>query len=192
MKTVKLLFCLLMFFICKGISAQVTNPSYEKYGHTFNVGLGVGGYYGYYGYIHRSIPVLHFDYEFDVAKNFTLAPFLNFYSYSNSYYWGNANFPGRSYIYRETVVPIGVKGQYYLDGLLNAGPKWDFYAGASLGFAFARTYWDNSYYGDRTVYANASPLFLDIHIGTEYHINQRVGAFFDLSSGVSTIGLAFH
>jgi len=35
-------------------------------------------------------------------------------------------------------------------------------------------------------------LFLNIHIGAEYHINKKVGVFLDLSSGVSTIGLAIH
>jgi hypothetical protein len=195
MKTNRFFLCMLaILFAGFAASSQTTTvpSSGERYGHTLNIGLGVGGYSGYYGYIHHSIPVVHLDYEFDVAKNFTLAPFLNFYSYSNSYYWGNAHYPERYYVYRETVVPVGVKGQYYFDGLLNAGPKWDFYGGASLGFAFVRSYWDNAYNGDRTVYGGAGPLFIDIHLGTEYHFNNRLGAFFDLSSGVSTLGIALH
>jgi hypothetical protein len=35
-------------------------------------------------------------------------------------------------------------------------------------------------------------LFLDLHLGAEYHLNNRVGLFLDLSTGVSTIGLAIH
>ncbi len=163
--------------------------SEEKYGKTLNIGLGIG----YYGYVGHSIPVIHLNYEFDVAKNFTLAPFISFYSFSNDYYYGDPHNGYRYYSYHETVVPIGVKGTYYFDKLLNAGPKWDFYLAGSLGFAIVNSSWDAGYYGDRNVYSRgSSPLFLDVHIGTEYHISERLGVFLDLSTGTSTIGLAVH
>src|SRR4051812_23236376 len=75
----------------------------EQYGKTLNLGLGIG----YYGYVGRSLPVFHANYELNVAKDFTLAPFVTFYSFSNDYYWGNKNYPYRYYTYRETVIPIG-------------------------------------------------------------------------------------
>ena len=191
----KTIITLLLFLsICSiNISAQEVILT-EKYGKTLNLGLGIGGYSGYYGYVGHTMPVLHADYEFDVAKNFTLAPFVSFYSYSNKYYWGDKhnNYPYKYYYYRETVIPIGVKGAYYFDQLFKANSKWDFYAAGSLGFAIVNSSWDNDYYGDRNYYHNPSPLFFDIHIGTEYHFNKRLGAFLDLSSGVSTIGLAIH
>ncbi|MBI2281168.1 MAG: hypothetical protein HYU68_10830 [Bacteroidetes bacterium] len=165
----------------------------EKYGKTLNLGLGVGGYSGYYSYVGRSLPVFHINYEFDVAKNFTLAPFLSFYSYSNQYYWkGNKNYPDRYYTYKETVIPIGVKGTYYFDELLRANDKWDFYLAGTLGFAIVNSTWDNDYYGDKNYYQRGSSLYLDVHVGAEYHFNNTLGAFLDLSSGVSTIGLAIH
>jgi hypothetical protein len=164
----------------------------ETYGKTLNLGLGVGGYSGYYGHVGRSLPVFHVDYELDVAKNFTLAPFINIYSFSNSYYWGNNNTPFKNYTYRQTVVPIGAKGIYYFDDLLNATSSWDFYLAGSLGFAIVSSSWDAGYNGDRNYYQSPSSLFLDIHIGAEYHFNRGVGAFLDLSSGVSTIGIAIH
>ena len=166
--------------------------SQEKYGGTLNLGIGVGGYSGYYGYVGHSLPVFHADFELDVARNFTLAPFINFYSYSNDYYWGNKNNPYRYYTYRETVIPIGVKGTYYFDNLLGASPKWDFYLAGSLGFAIVNSTWDNGYAGDRYYYHGSSSIFLDLHIGTEYHFNNNLGIFFDLSTGVSTLGLAIH
>lgn len=171
---------------------QFTAKAQEKYGKTLNLGLGIGGYSGYYGYVGRSLPVFHIDYELDVAKNFTLAPFLNLYSYTHDYYWGNKSNPYRYYTYRETVIPIGLKGTYYFDDLLQANKKWDFYLAGSLGFAIVNSTWDNGYGGDREFYQRGSSLFLDIHVGAEYHFNSRVGAFLDLSSGVSTIGLAIH
>lgn len=164
----------------------------SSYGKVLNLGIGVGGYSGYYGYVGRSVPVFHVDYEFDVAKNFTLAPFLSFYRYSNEYYWGNNNNPSRYYSYTETVVPVGVKGTYYFDELLKANERWDFYLGGSLGLALVNSSWDDGYYGDKNYYRKGSSLFLDLHIGTEFHINKRIGLFADISTGVSTIGLAIH
>ncbi len=162
--------------------------SSEKYGKSLNLGLGLG----YYGYAGRTMPVIHADYEFDVARNFTLAPSLSFYSYRRSYYWGSNDRPFRYYNYRETVIPIGVKGSYYFDQLFKAGPKWDFYAAASLGATIVKASWDSDYYGDKNVYSNPGVLFFDVHAGAEYHMNDKTGLYLDLSSGVSTFGLAVH
>ena len=161
----------------------------EKFGNTLNLGFGVG-YYGYY----YAAPALNLNYEFDVFRNFTLAPFVGVSTYRNYRYWGNhdLNYPYRDYYYRETIIPIGVKGTYYFDELLKASEKWDFYGAISLGVAFRSVTWDNGYYGDRVVTNYASPLFGSLHIGTEYHASARVGLFLDLSTGYSTIGLAFH
>lgn len=173
--------------------AHFTGNAQSPYGKTLNLGLGVGGYSGYYKYAGRSVPVFHINYEFDVAKDFTLAPFISFYTYSNEYYWGNNNNPNQYYSYNETVVPIGLKGTYYFDELLKANNKWDFYLGASLGFALVNSSWEAGYQGDEKYFNNkGNSVFLDLHIGAEYHFNNRLGAFLDLSSGVSTIGLAIH
>ena len=178
MKTTTILIALVFTLSMTNVSAQHRSRS-ESYGHTLNLGLGIGGYSGYYGYIGRTLPVFHINYEFDAAQNFTLAPFATLYSYTDNNY-------------RETVIPVGVKGTIYLDKLFQAGSKWDFYGAGSLGFALRTTTWDANYYGDRTYYRSASPLFLDLHIGTEYHFNNHIGAFLDLSTGVSTIGIAIH
>ena len=61
----------------------------------------------------------------------------------------------------------------------------------SLGFTVVNTTWDNGYYQDNS-YHTINPLFLDLHVGAEYHLSRKVGLFLDLSTGVSTIGLAFH
>jgi hypothetical protein len=164
----------------------------ENHGRTLNLGVGVGGYFGYYNYIGQPLPVFHVDYEFNLVKNFTLAPFVNFYTYSNERYWGDVNNIDQFYTYREIVVPIGAKGTFYFDELFNASDKWDFYASASLGFSLANRHWESGYNGDRGFYRGARPLFLDAHTGAEYHFNKRMGVYLDLSSGVSTIGLAIH
>src|ERR1700748_1769783 len=117
------------------LRAQTQNtkqPAAEEFGNTLNIGLGLG----YYGYVGHSTPVLHANYEFDVARNFTLAPFITYFSYRNGPYAGD-------YYYHETVVPIGVKGSYYFDQLLGLNPYWDIYGAASLGFNIHTVSWDN-------------------------------------------------
>jgi hypothetical protein len=181
-------FTSVLFLFTSTATAQETIYP-EKYGNTLNAGVGIG----YYGYINQSIPVLHANYEFDIAKNLTLAPFITFYSYRNNYYWGNSRYPYRDYSYRTTVIPVGVKVTYYFDQLLKANSKWDFYAAGSAGFAYRKTVWESGYYGETNATRNStSGVYLDLHIGTELHLSSKVGLFLDLSTGISTFGLAFH
>jgi len=182
MKTRILIISMTLLALGSNLSAQRrsrSSYSSDEYGNTLNIGVGIGGYSGYYGYIGHTLPVFDINYEFSVAKNFTLAPFITLYSYSDANY--------RSY-----VTPIGAKGTLYLDRLLHAGSNWDFYAAGSLGVALVSTSWNSDYYGDRSYYTSTDPLYLDLHVGTEYHISKKVGAFLDLSTGVSTIGIAIH
>jgi len=183
--TVTLLFALMLSSLKPSAQEIATT---EKFGNTLNMGVGLG-YYGYVGY---AVPVLHLNYEFDVARNFTLAPFITYYTYQDYYYWGDAHNPYQNYSYNQTVVPIGIKGTYYFDQLLNAGPKWDFYLAGSLGFVIRTTTWENGYYGETTINEGSGPLYLDVHVGTEYHFSNKTGVFLDLSTGISTIGLAIH
>lgn len=187
MKTTVFTSLFLLMISVTDISAQETSSA-ENFGHVFNGGLGIG----YYGYVGHTMPVVHANYEFEVAKNFTLAPFITFFSYQRYNYWGNPNYPYKNYYYRQTVIPIGLKGSYYFDQFLGAGPAWDFYLGASVGFALRKTTWENGYYGETTVQHGSSGLYLDGHIGTELHLSEKIGLFLDLSSGISTFGLAIH
>ena len=172
-----------------------TSKGSEKFGNALNIGVGIG----YGGYYNHSSLTLMLNYEFDVARNFTLAPFIGYAGYSDSYYWGNKNYPYRNYTYREVAIPLGVKGAYYFDDLLKASDKWDFYAAGSLGFVIRSVTWENGYYGDKYEYygsskriGGSSPLYLNLHVGTEVHLSQKIGLFLDLSTGVSSIGLAIH
>lgn len=179
--------CIFLFALTGNTFSQKTTTG-EKYGNTLNAGFGIG----YYGYVGHSLPVLHADFEFNVARNFTLAPFITYYAYNSYRYWGNHNYPYRNYSYKQSVMPIGLKGSYYFDSFLGAGSKWDFYLAGSLGFAIRKTVWENGYYGDRVVEHGTSSTYFDGHIGTEYHFNNKIGLLLDLSTGISTLCLAIH
>ncbi len=166
-------------------NVRIKHHTNEEYGNTLNIGVGPA-YFPYLGY---TVPFLSLNYEINVARNFTLAPSLGIASYrSYDYYY----YAGRRYYYRETVMPLSLKGTYYFDRILNAGPNWDFYLAASLGFNFHSVSWEDGYNGDRGVARDVSPLYLDAHIGAEYHISRSCGLFLDISTGVSTFGLAVH
>ncbi|MFN5417281.1 MAG: hypothetical protein ACK5B9_09515 [Flavobacteriia bacterium] len=190
-KKIHILVVLVLVFSINSFAQEKQAPS-SRFGNTLNLGVGVGGYAGYYGYIGHNLPVFNINYEFDVARNFTLAPFISFYSYKRSYYWGDNDHEHRYYTYKQTVIPIGVKGTYYFDDLLHAGSKWDFYLAGSLGYTIVRSSWNSGYYGDRNYYKTPNALYLDLHIGTEFHVNKNIGLFLDLSTGVSTFGIAIH
>jgi hypothetical protein len=175
MKTKIYAIAIVLMTLGSTLSAQ-DNMFYEKHSGVLNLGVGLGGYSGPVG---RAFSVFDINYELGITQNFTLAPFITFYSYSD----GN---------YTAMVAPVGVKGTYYLDQLLQAGPNWDFYVAGSLGVAIVGTTWNASYTGDRNYYSMTNPLYLDFHLGTEYHISRFLGVFLDLSTKVSTIGIAIH
>lgn len=187
MKTTIYTTLIILFLYGTGLTAQEKIAS-EKFGKTLNLGLGLG----YYGYVGHAMPVVHANFELDIARNLTIAPFITVYTYRQNYYWGDQNNKYRNYYYRETVIPIGGKVSYYFDQLFKAGSKWDFYLAGSLGFAIRTTTWESGYYGETTIRQRSSPLYIDAHIGSEYHMNEKTGLFLDLSSGVSTFGLAIH
>lgn len=167
-----------------------TTTGSETHGNTLNLGIGIG--YRNYNLTGNFAPAIHFNYEFQVARNFTLAPFVTVYSSRSYRYWGNPSNPYQNYYYRHTVVPIGVKGTYYFDQLLNANSKWDFYLAASAGIAIHSTRWEQGYDGDVNIAQGTTGIYLDGHIGAEYHASSKLGLFLDLSTGLSTFGLAVH
>ena len=187
MKKITTIVFVLFTILTTNTYAQKTGSS-EKYGSVLNLGVGVG----YYGYIGHTAPVLHADFELDVAKNFTLAPFITYLSYTDYYYWGDKQNPSRNYRYKQTIMPVGVKGTYYFDKVLGATSKWDFYLAGSAGFAIRKTSWENGYNGVTTIEHGTSGIYLDGHAGGEYHASKKVGLYFDFSTGISTAGIAIH
>lgn len=179
---------LILFAVTKVCAQEEKKVPQEKFGNTLNLGIGLG----YYGYVPGAIPAFNINYEFDVARVFTLAPFVNAYTYRNFYYWGDANNNYREYSYKRTVVPVGVKATYYFDELLSSGRKWDFYAAGSVGFVFVSTIYEDGYGGNRGTYNGISPFYIDAHLGSEFHITNTFGVYADLSTGISTFGLAVH
>ncbi len=169
-----LVFICILFINNAGAQAK---PVSEKYGHTINIGVGSG--IGNYGYAFYKTPAVHIDYEIDIIPTLTLAPFVLLYQFRNN-------------AYHERVIPVGLKATCYFDQIVKAHPHWDFYLAGSLGYAIRKTVWENGFAPDPNTSYGPGALYLVLSIGSEYHITKKLGAFIDLSNGISTIGLSIH
>lgn len=160
------------------------NANHEYFGNTFNIGVGPG----YFGASLMRSPYFTFNYEVDVLRNFTLAPFVGFSTYrSNPQIWGP-----RYYYYRGTIMPLGVKASYYFDEVIELPERWDLYAAGSLGYTIISKRWEDGYGGTVGTLPGIRPLFLDIHVGAEYQVTDATGIFLDLSTGTSVVGVGLH
>lgn len=170
--------CLVFFvlFFSNQLIAQ-QNAVSEKYGKTFNIGIGSG--IGNYGYAFYKTPAVHLDYEIDIIPTLTVAPFVLLYQFRNN-------------AYHERVIPVGLKATCYFDQILKAHTHWDFYLAGSLGYAIRETVWESGFAPDPNTHYGPGALYLVLSIGSEYHITKKLGAFIDLSNGISTIGLSIH
>ena len=169
-------------------NTQQPSVYYEQFGNTLNLGVGMG----YFSYIGYAVTAFHADYELNVSRNFTLAPFIDIFTISDQIYWGNNQNSYRYYHYREMAFPIGIKGTYYLDRFLNLNRNWDLYLGASLGVTIRTFSWQDGDNAQSSINEGSGPLFLELHAGGEYHATRRLGIFVDLSTRISTIGLSIH
>jgi len=140
------------------------------------------------------MPAFQINYELQVANSFTLAPMVSYYTCIDKYMCGTIEEPNRYSTYHTTVVPIGLKGTYYFDELLGAGKDWDFYMAGSIGMLLVDSKLVDGGPEIPNINNNNSngTVTFDLHIGTEYHINKTFGIFLDLSTGISTIGVAIH
>lgn len=156
----------------------------ESYGNTANLGLGIG--YGYGDRFRSTLPIFHFNYEFDVAPNFTLAPFVTLIHYRTYSNWN-----GNKYRYRSTIIPLGLRACYYFDEILNLDSRFDIYLGGAIAFNLHNERWDDGYFGP-AYNGGFTNLYLDGTLGAEFHINEKIGLILDLSTGISTFGIALH
>lgn len=166
-------------------SANAQNePEPEKFGKVLNLGLNLPN--GKY----LLMPTI--NYEFDIAKNITLAPVVEVYSVRDRLFHSE-NESGAAFVF-------AAKGCYYFDQLFHAGPKWDFYAGVSAGFAY-ESVTDKE---DNSTEQSIKRVNPKAHVGAQLNIKPNMGLFLDISrriphpslrdsfdAGQVTAGLAF-
>ena len=138
--------------------------SIDKGTKFINLGIGLGG--GFYagggvGFVGSA--------DFGVYKNITAGVQAGYHSYGDVVGYSYHSFD------------IGVRGSYHFNELLNlANDKVDLYAGLGL------SYYSLSYGG---YLANYGSVYVPIHLGGRYLFSDKVGAFAELGSSISTLKL---
>lgn len=145
-------------------SANAQNEPAEKFGKVLNLGLNLPN--GKY----LLMPTI--NYEFDIARNVTLAPVVEGYAVRDNVF-GSDNESGAAFVF-------AAKGCYYFDQLFHAGPKWDFYAGVSAGFAY-ESITDKE---DNTTEKSIKRVNPKAHVGAQLNIKSNMGLFLDVSRRV--------
>lgn len=166
-----------VLFIFALAASQQAFAQYQKGDKLLNLGLGLGSYYG------GGVPI-GASLEFGVTDNISVGPQIDYYSWSYGYV---------GYKWRYTFIPIGVRGSYHANELLNLNnDKLDLYGGVSLGYYISK-YSDNTGYTGTYDNAYGGRAFLGVHVGGRYYFKPNLGGFAELGYGVSTlkVGVAF-
>ena len=125
-----------------------------------NLGIGLGGAYSYGSALGFNAAA-----DFGVAKNITVGGVVGYRSFGD----GVGGYD------------LGARGSYHFNDLLSTPETVDLYAGIGL------TYF--GYTGLSGVGYNLSFISVPIHIGGRYFFSEKLGAFAELGSAVSTLKL---
>lgn len=140
------LFCLFTFGVSSKMVAQ------ESYGNALNLFATFGSNSSITG-----------NYEFPLAKNFTISP--------------EATLP-----FDFDYIAAGARVDYYFDSLIKLNEPWDIWGGVSAGFKI----------GLASDYVADDDLRLDLHIGGEYKFNQKFGIILEAGNNGGSLGLGIH
>ena len=75
-KKIQLLLLMVVITLVTTHASAQKKSIHSDYGNTLNVGIGLGGYAGYYGYIGKTLPVIHFNYELNGFSQAKLCPIM--------------------------------------------------------------------------------------------------------------------
>ena len=176
-----------LFFIAIGNFCVAQNKLPEQFGSTLNLGPILN--YGLNS--NANLLYFHVEYEIDLVKNLTIAPFVNFSNITRNNYFNELNSPNKINYYSQPIMPVGIKFTYYLDPIVNLHPKWDLFMGGSTGFAIRKIANKTSgLNSNQSINNGSSGLMFNLHLGTEYHFSKRGGVFLDVSRRTFSLGLA--
>ncbi|AZQ61841.1 hypothetical protein EI427_06195 [Flammeovirga pectinis] len=142
-----------------------------NYSGVHNLNVGLASYWNHGG---TGIQV---DYEFHLAKDFTVAPSLSYASHIHQ----NHNNDD----WRHSTIGLGARFRWYADRVLNiTHPKWDVFASGDIGFAInSYKYVGNGNHSEDYNGSTSSPLWIGLGIGGKYHFNDKIGLQVILGSG---------
>lgn len=164
MSTMKKIFAIVALFSMSLLATQsFAQLAVDKGTKFVNLGIGFGGFgYGGIGFNAAA--------DFGVFKNITVGPQVGYRSATDAAFTG----------FRVNYLDIGVRGAYHFNELINLPEAADLYAGLVLSYVNVSTSFSG--YG-----GSASGLYVPIVIGGRYFFSEKVGAFAELGTAVSTL-----
>lgn len=147
---------LLVFGFASAVTTMAQAPV-GKGGAQFNAGLGFSSF---------GTPV-YLGADFGVHRDFTVGPI---FSYRNYGYRG----------YDQSLVVLGVNGNYHFNNLLDIPSEWNFYAGLTLGYYV----WGNNDFPG----AKDSDIGFTGQIGGRYFFTNKFGVNLEFGGGTASGG----
>ena len=181
-------------------SAPTNNSAFSKGTNVINAGVGMGGYYNYWGAGYYETPNFILSYENGTFGNvgpgtISLGALLSYKGIGDNYIAGD----GYNYTDTWTYWILGFRSAYHLN--INGAPRFDPYAGLMLGYYFLNHSFstNNPNYthpGDPGyVYYTASyPNYaaLSLYVGARYYLSNTVGIWGELGYGYTTLAVGIN
>lgn len=147
------------------ISVANAQSPLVKGGKQLNAGVGLSGW---------GVPV-YVGLDFGVHPDMSLGIEGSYRHYED--HWKDRD-------YGHSIIGISGNWNYHFNRILKITPKWDFYAGANLGFYIWNS--PNDYEGDHT-----SGLGLGLQVGGRYYLTEKVGLNLEFGGGNAFSGGKF-
>ena len=182
--------------------APASNPqAFGKGSNILDVGVGLGGYYSYWGYGYFETPNFVASYENGTFGNVgpgtvSLGALFSYKGIQNN--WVSNN--GYSYSDRWNYWIFGLRSAYHWN--FTSSPRFDPYVGLMLGYYVVNHMFvsNDPFYAEpgspgyisySTTYPNY--LALSLYIGARYYVSNRVAIWGELGYGYATLaaGLSF-
>jgi hypothetical protein len=177
-----------------------SGAAFTKGTNVINAGVGMGGYYSYWGGGYYETPNFVISYENGTFGNvgpgtISLGALLSYKDISDNYIGGD----GYNYTDNWTYWILGFRSAYHLT--IPSTPKFDPYAGLMLGYYFLNHTFSTNNPNYRTpgnpgyVYYTASyPDYaaLSLYLGARYYISNTVGIWAELGYGYTTLAVGIN
>jgi hypothetical protein len=178
-------------------AAPATNWAFSKGTNVINAGVGMGGYYNYWGGGYYETPNFILSYENGTFGNvgpgtISLGALLSYKGIGDNYIGGD----GYSYADNWTYWILGFRSAYHLN--VPGAPKFDPYGGLMLGYYFLNhTFSTNNpnymHPGDPgyVYYTATYPNYaaLSVYVGARYYLSNTVGIWGELGYGYTTLAI---
>lgn len=185
-----------LFFsiILIGSLGLVNAQPFETGTNVLDIGVGLGGHYGYWSSGYSSTPALgiSYDHGFKEGVGPGTIGIGGYFGYKGISYHYDYNYSNYFYDYKWTYLIFGIRGTYHYNFELD--DKLDLYGGLMLSFnnvSFKESS-NDPYYASKSGNYNGY-VDLSLFVGGSYYLTNNIAVFTEFGYGIAywTIGVGF-